>query len=170
MKQAAGLQLDGMDDKGDTFRLFDLGSFLPGRQLLVNVSMSVVSLLAQEQELETLVLAQRVLNETQMRILLALLAFPTSCPQEVLLASYHCAYEVLLRFFLSPDTTIVTTWNTQVQEYRKLLSEAKERGTLRKEMRGVYNALFSSRQKLEELGITVRPRKDGYYLASLKEK
>jgi hypothetical protein len=56
-------------------------------------------------------------------------------------------------------------WNKQVQEYRKQLSEAKERGTLRKEMRGVYNALFSSRQKLEGLGITIRPRKDGYYLA-----
>src|SRR5438876_3893545 len=150
MKQAVGLQLDGMGNKIDTFRLFDLGSLLPGRQLLVNVSIAVISLLSKESEPEVQVIAQRVLNETQMRVLLPLLAFPTSCPQEVLLASYQCTYEVLLHFFLAPDTSIVATWNTQVQQYRKLLSEAKERGTLRKEMRGVYNDIFSSRQKLEE--------------------
>ena len=170
MSQITYPQSDRVKKDIDTFRLFDLGDLLPDRRILVNVSISVVSLLVKEYGSEVRVLAQRVLSESQMRVMLPLLSFPSCCPQEVLQASYYCTYEVLLRSFLSPDANAIVAWNELVHEYRSRLVEAKEKGTRRKEMRGVYNALFSCRQKLEELSITIRSRKDGYYLAPLVHK
>jgi hypothetical protein len=56
-----------------------------------------------------------------------------------------------------------------VQEQRDRLYLAQQKKAKRTEMRGVYNALFSLRQKLEQLGLTVRSRRDGYYLALLTD-
>ncbi len=155
------------ETKRDIFHLFDLGDILPGHELLVNVSISIVSLLLKEHEQDAHVIAQRVLTDTEMRVLLPLLASPSCCPQEVLQASYHCTYEILLQSIFFTDANIIAQWNNLVQEYRRRLCDASQRRTRRMEMKGVYNALFGLRQKLEQLGLTIRSRQDGYYLSPL---
>jgi hypothetical protein len=152
----------------DIFCLFDLADLFPGRKLLVNVSTSIVSLLPGDGDQDTYVIAQRILTEAEMRMLLPLLASPTCCQQEVLQASYYCAYELLLQSVLSLDVKTSAKWKALVQEQRDRLDHAQQKKGKRTEMRGVYNALFSLRQKLEQLGLTVRVRRDGYYLALLE--
>jgi len=101
--------------------------------------------------------------------LLPLLESPTCCQQEVLQASYYCTYEFLLQSMLSSDVKTSTQWDKLVQEQRDRLHSAQQKKAKRTEMRGVYNALFGLRQKLEQLGLTVRSRRDGYYLALLAD-
>jgi hypothetical protein len=156
--------------KNDVFCLFDLAGLLPGRKLLVNVSTSIVSLLPEERNQGEYVIAQRILTEAEMRMLLPLMGSPTCCQQEVLQASYYCTYEFLLQSMLSPDVKTSMQWNKLVQEQRDRLYLAHQKKSKRTEMRGVYNALFGLRQKLEQLGLTVRSRRDGYYLALLVEE
>jgi len=151
----------------DRLHLFDLGNLLPGHEMLVNLSIPIVSFLSKEHGQEVSIIAQRVLTDTEMRVLLPLLASPSCCPQEVLQASYHCTYEVLLQSIFSADGNIMLQWNELVQEYRRRLCEAGQHKARRVEMRGVYNALYSLRQKLEQLGLTIHSRKDGYYLSSV---
>lgn len=91
------------------------------------------------------------------------------CQQEVLKASNVCDYEFLLQSLLFSDANANPQWNELVQEQRKRLHRAQERNEMRIEMRGVYNALYGLRQKLEQLGLTVRVRREGYYLTLLKE-
>jgi hypothetical protein len=153
----------------DIFCLFDLAAFSPDRKLLVNVSTSIVSLLSGDRNQDKYVIAQRVLTEAEMRMLLPLLDSPTCCQQEVLQASYYCKYEFLLKSLLFSDVNTDLQWNKLVQEQRDRLYLAQQKKAKRTEMRGVYNALFSLRQKLEQLGLTVRSRRDGYYLALLTD-
>lgn len=164
MNQAASLCIEEV--RNDMFHLFDVEDLLPSCQILVNVSIPIVSFLAKGKK-PTSIIAQRVLTDTEMRVLLPLLASPACCPQEVLQASYHCTYEILLQsvFPLSGSTTV--QWNELVEEHRHRLWDANERKTRRMEMRGIYNALYTLRQKLEQVGLTVRSRKDGYYLSAL---
>lgn len=150
----------------DRLHLFDLENLLPGYVLLVNVSTPIVSVLLKRHEQESSIIAQRVLTDTEMRVLLPLLASPSCCPQEVLQASYHCTYEVLLQSIFPANGIVSVQWNELVQEYRRRLCDADQRKARRAEMRGIYNALYSLRQKLEQLGLTIRSRRDGYYLAS----
>lgn len=154
--------------RSDRIHVFDLGNVLPDCTFLVNISMSILSLLRKEQEPSEHIIAQRVLTQTEMRVLLPLLSSPASCPQEVLQASYYCTYDVLHQAIFAESEAAIAQWNALVEEYRQRLSEADRKGTRRSELRGVYNALFSLRQKLEQLGITIRARKDGYYLAVLR--
>jgi len=151
--------------KKDFFCLFDLGELFPGRKLLVNISTSIVSLVSGDRKQDEYVIAQRILTEAEMRMLLPLLASPTCCQQEVLQASYYCAYDFLVRSMLFSDVNTNAQWNKLVQERRDRLYLAQQKKAKRTEMRGVYNALFGLRQKLEPLGLTVRTRRDGYYLA-----
>jgi hypothetical protein len=155
--------------KNDFFCLFDLADLSPGRKLLVNVSTSIVSLLSEDHDQDKYVIAQRILTEAEMRMLLPLLDSPTCCQQEVLQASYYCKYEFLLQSLLFPDVNTDLQWNKLVQEHRDRLHLAQQKKAKRTEMRGVYNALFGLRQKLEQLGLTVRARRDGYYLALLMD-
>src|SRR5215813_12906498 len=97
--------------KNDVFCLFDLADLVPGRKLLVNVSTSIVSLLPGDDDPDQYVIAQRILTEAEMRMLLPLLASPTSCQQEVLQASYYCTYEVLLQSMLFSDGSTSTQWD-----------------------------------------------------------
>lgn len=154
--------------RNDRLHLFDLGGLLPGYGMLVNLTMPIVSLLAREHESRTPIIAQLVLTDTEMRVLLPLLASPSCCPQEVLQASYHCTYEVLLQSIFSADGSTMLQWNELVQEYRCRLYKAGQHKARRTEMRGVYNALYSLRHKLEQLGLTIRSRKDGYYLSPVE--
>lgn len=153
--------------KNDVFCLFDLADFVPDCKLLVNISTSIISLLPGDLDQDKYVLAQRILTEAEMRMLLPLLNSPTCCQQEVLQASYSCTYEFLLKALLSPDGKTNTQWNELVQEQRDRLHLAQQKKARRTEMRGVYNALFGLRHKLEPLGLTIRVRRDGYYLSSL---
>lgn len=145
--------------------LFELGDLAPGRKLLINVSVSIVSLLPDESDQDTYVIAQRALTEAEMRMLLPLLASPKCCPQEVLQASYCCTYEFLLQSLLFPDGKTSTQWNELVRQQWERLNLASGQKTKRTEMRGVYNALFGLRQKLEPFSLTIRSKRDGYSLA-----
>jgi len=159
------IQINPSQAKNDIFCLFDLADLHPGRKLLVNVSTSIVSLLPGSCDPDEYVIAQRILTEAEMRMLLPLLDSPTCCQQEVLQASYSCTYEFLLQSMLSPNGQTNAQWNELVQQQRDRLHLAQQKKAKRTEMRGVYNALFSLRQKLEQLGLTVRVRRDGYYLS-----
>jgi hypothetical protein len=164
------VQINQSKAKNDIFCLFDLADFVPGRKLLVNISTSIVSLLSGDRDQDEYVLAQRVLTEAEMRMLLPLLDSPTCCQQEVLQASYSCTYEFLLQSMLSPDGQTSVQWSKLVQEQRDRLHLAQQKKARRTEMRGVYNALFGLRQKLERFGLTVRSRRDGYYLSPVVEE
>jgi len=108
--------------------------------------------------------AQRVLTEAEMRMLLPLLDNPTCCQKEVLQAGYYCTYEFLLQAMLSPDGKTSAQWNELVEAQRSRLHLASAKKAKRTEMRGVYNAIFGLRQKLEQLGLNIRVRRDGYYI------
>lgn len=161
--------LHPLEVKSDIFHLFDLEEIHPGYKLLVNTSLSIVSLLPKEQRQEALVVAQRILTASEMRVLLPLLALLPCCPQEVLQASYYCEYKVLLQALFSTDASSLAHWDSLVQEHRLRLTHASQRRTRRREMKGVYNALFALRQKLEQLGLTIRSRQDGFYLSPLAQ-
>src|SRR5258708_22071452 len=139
-------------EKGnDLCFLFDIDVFIPGCQIVVNVSVPIISLLSKGHVLDRYVISQRVLSDTEIRILLPLLSSPLCCPQDVLHASYHCTYEVLLQSLLSPSAQ----WHELVQEHRRILDAAHQQKAQRGEMRGVYNALSSLRQKLRQLGLNI---------------
>src|SRR5436309_2702419 len=121
--------------KNDIFCLFDLADLSPGRKLLVNVSTSIVSLLPGDRDQDKYVIAQRILTEAEMRMLLPLLASPTCCQQEVLQASYCCTYEILLQSMLFSDGKIRAQWNELVQEQRDRLHLAQQKKAKRTEMR-----------------------------------
>jgi hypothetical protein len=74
----------------------------------------------------------------------------------------------LLKSLFSPDVS--TQWDELVQQQRNYLNHAQEQKAQRTAMRGVYNAMYGLRQKLEQFGLTVRVRRAGYYLASFVEK
>jgi hypothetical protein len=156
--------------QNDTFCLFDLVDLCSGRKLLVNISTLIISLLCLDGSQENCVVAQRVLTEAEMRMLLPLLDTPTCCQQEVLQAGYCCAYEFLLKAMLSPDGKTSAQWNEPVQQQRERLHLASMQKARRTAMKGVYNALFNLRRKLEQLGLTVRVRSDGYYLCKIDER
>lgn len=151
--------------KNDVFCLFELAELFPGRKLLVNVSALIVSLWPGDGDQEKYVIAQCILTEAEMRMLLPLLENPTCCQQEVLQASYYCAYDILLQSMVFSDRNAGAQWNELVQVQRDRLHLAQQKKAQRTEMRGVYNALFGLRQKLEPLGLTIRSKRVGYYLA-----
>ena len=153
--------------ESDTFCVFDLGDIFPDHTLLVNVSFFIVSLLSNELDQSDYVIAQCIITNTEMRMLLPLLDAPVCCQKEVLRAGYYCTYEFLLKVLLSPDVQTTNEWNELVRvqwEHLNLASAKNAQGT---EMKGVYNALFTLRQKLEQLGLTVRSKRDGYYLCKM---
>jgi hypothetical protein len=156
-----------VETKSDIFHLFDLEEIHPGCKLLVNISMSIVSLLPKEPKQEALVVAQRILSASEMRVLLPLLTFLPCCPQEVLQASYFCEYTILLQALFSTDVYVIAQWDKLVQEHRLRLTDASQRKTRHREMKGVYNALFALRHKLEQLDLSIRSRQDGFYLSPL---
>ena len=145
--------------------LFDLEDFYSGRKLIVNVSQSIISLLPGEDDQDEYIIAQCVLKESEMRVLLPLLYSPACCKQEVLQASYSCAYKFLLHFLLFRTDRSIVLWTNLVQEHRDRLQLAQQKKTQREEMRLVYNALSSLRRKLKPLGLAIRRRRDGYYLS-----
>ena len=152
----------------DTFCHFELETLLPGHILLVNTSLFILSLLPVHGDTDEYVVAQRILTESEIRMLLPLLEFPSCCQQEVLKASYDCAYAFLLQSL--PLSKVNPAWDNLVQRERECLQLAQEKKMLRTEMRGVYNALFGLRQKLAPLGLTVRVHRNGYALAPLVER
>jgi hypothetical protein len=168
-----GLSVQHAHDSGktrnDTFCIFDLVDIFPGHMLLVNISLFIISLVSHDLEQSNCIIAQCILTDTEMRMLLPLLDNPTCCQKEVLQAGYYCTYEFLLKALVSPNVQTTNEWNAfvRVQWERFHLASAKK--GKRAGRRGVYNALFGLRQKLEPLGLTVRLRRDGYYLAPLVE-
>ena len=154
-------------EKSDFLCLFELSDLCSDRRLLVNISQSIVSLLPGKSNQDAYVIAQRIFTESEMRVLLPLLDSPTCCQQAVLQASRSCAYEFLLQSLFFSDVSTSLQWGKLVQEQRDRLYRAQEQKAQRTEMRGVYNALFGLRPKLEQFGLTVRVHREGYYLALL---
>lgn len=156
--------------ENDQFCLFELEAPFLGRSLLVNISKSIISLLPGESDQCEHVIAQHILTEAEMRMLLPLLENPTCWKPAILQASYCCTYEFLLQSLLfSDDANTNPQWNELVQQQRERLQHAQQKKTQRNEMRAVYNAIFGLRPKLEQLGLTIRVRRDGYYLGLLVE-
>ena len=151
----------------DSFCVFGLANMLPGHTLLVNVSFFILSLSYFDSNHENCIIAQRILTEGEMHMLLPLLENPTCCKPEVLQASYSCTSELLLQALFSSDVSTSKQWNELVQQQRDLLRLASEQKAKRTKMKGIYNALYSLRRKLEQLGLTIRVREGGYYLAPL---
>src|SRR5579864_6055733 len=116
----------------DLFYLSDLADIFPGYKLLVNVSLSIISLLDSHQE--NGVITQRVLTEAEMRMLIPLLDAPTCCQQEVLKASYDCTYEFLLESLPLSDLDVNPRWNELVRAERERLHRAQEKKVMRAEM------------------------------------
>jgi hypothetical protein len=67
--------------------------------------------------------------------------------------------------FLRPRLPICTPGSKSGKNTGFFLAclQNSEQKAKRVEMRGIYNALFGLRQKIEQLGLTVRSRRDGYY-------
>jgi hypothetical protein len=136
------IQRNNGNAKSDVFCLFELADLFPGRKLLVNASVFIVSLLPGKHDQDEYVIAQRLLREAEMRMLLPLLENPTCCQQAVLQASYSCTYECLLQSLLFSDANTNQRWKELVQEQRERLERAQQKKAQRTEMRAVYNALF----------------------------
>ena len=154
--------------QSDLFRLFDLYTLLRGYILHVNISLFIISLLPAHRETDAYIVAQCLLTEGEIRVLLPLLDFPSCCPQEVLKTSYDCTYEFLLQSL--PLSKVNPAWDNLVQTQRECLHLAQAQKAMRTEMRGVYNALSGLRQKLSPLGLAIRVHRDGYCLVSLMER
>jgi hypothetical protein len=103
-------------------------------------------------------------------MLLPLLSDPVCCQQEVLQASFYCTYEFLQKSLFLPDVSTNKQWNELVQEQRDRLYVAQQKKARRTEMKGVYPVLFGLRKKLEQFGLTIRVKRERYYLSPFIEK
>ena len=136
------------------FRFFTLPSVLPeGHVLVLNThaySLSTYVLTELSAERHGLV-AQEVLTELEMYVLLALLeAYPQYCPYEVLRTAI--TDEVLSRA-------------------RTTVHRAVEHKTLNRSMKPIRNILSRCRAKLHAFGIDVRSiHSEGYILTALRTK
>ncbi len=108
MRQTEGTKvLDNVQQ--NVLYLFDLADIFPGYKVLVNVLLFIVSLV--DCNRENRVIAQNILTEAEVRVLLPLLENPTGCQQAVLQASYFCTSEFLLKSLLFSDANTNPQWN-----------------------------------------------------------
>jgi hypothetical protein len=157
--------------------LFSLDRLLPvGQRLSVNTHCLVISLVSTTAVNGNPILLQSRLTEQQLRVLLPLLKWPGSCFHELLLASLFCSWRQLLAGLFPMLGTAGGEWLAVVQETAELLERAQEQGTLRKELKPLYNELSELRAKLRPfgLGIAICTSRAAYALfalpASLEEE
>ena len=153
MHKAINIQRSRVED----LYFFPLEGLLPaGQALSVNTTNLIISLVSTNSvNGNNPILLQRLLTETDMRLLLLLLESPYFCPQEVLRASLYCSYSGLLAGLFSSETAARVEWQTTIEEQRLLLRRAQELGTWKKELKPLYNALSRLRSKLRPFGLQV---------------
>jgi len=133
---------------------FSLEGLLPkGEMLAVNRELGFASILTYDGQ-SPRILAEQYFTPTEISMLMPLLvSYPDYCPNEQLLASF------------SGGTT-----EADIEESRKRLLRAKERGEWDMMMRPMRNALSRVRMKLNTLGIDVRSIfETGYLLRPYSE-
>jgi hypothetical protein len=153
MKKAINVQRSKVDD----LYFFLLEGLLPaGQALSVNTTNLIISLVSTNSvNGNNPILLQQSLTETDIRLLLLLLQSPYFCPQELLRAGLFCSYSGLLAGLFSSETAAGAEWQTTIEEQRLLLRRAQERGTWKKELKPLYNALSKLRSKLRPFGLQV---------------
>src|ERR1700730_16115318 len=128
--------------------LFSLEGLLPvDQRLSVNTLCLIVSLVLTNSTSGNPILRQRLLTESQMRLLLTLLQPPHYCPHEVLDASLFCSFRGLQAGLFSSEHTVREEWLTAIQQTRLRLEHAEAQGIWRKELKQLYNALSELRAK-----------------------
>ncbi len=122
--------------------LFFLIGLLPVDEALsVNTDCLVVSLVLTNSTSGNPILRQRLLTESQMRLLLTLLQSPHYCPHEVLYAGLFCSFQGLLAGLFSSEHIAREEWLTAIRETGLRLEHAEAQGMLRKELKQLYNSL-----------------------------
>lgn len=140
----------------DDLRLFALGGLLPaGQALSVNTTHLILSLVSTNSVNGNPILRQKLLTETNMRLLLPLLESPHYCSHEVLRASLFCSYPGLLAGLFSPEIAAGAEWQSSIEEQCLLLQRAQELATWKKELKPLYNALSTLRPSLHPFGLQV---------------
>ncbi len=116
--------------------LFFLIGLLPVDEALsVNTDCLVVSLVLTNSTSGNPILRQRLLTESQMRLLLTLLQSPHYCPHEVLYAGLFCSFQGLLAGLFSSEHIAREEWLTAIRETGLRLEHAEAQGMLRKELK-----------------------------------
>jgi hypothetical protein len=152
MKSTIRMQRSGEDD----LRYFPLKGLLPACQALsVNTTHLILSLISANPVNGNPILVQRVLTETDMRLLLPLLESPHYCSQEVLRASLFCSYPGLLVGLFSSAAAASEEWWSTIEEQHLLLQRAQQQRTWKKELKPLYNALSKLRSKLHPFGLEI---------------
>jgi hypothetical protein len=158
------------NERKDDLHFFPLEGLLPADQALsVNTAYLIVSLVSTNSVSGNPILRQRPMTELQMRLLLPLLESPHFCPHEVLYASLFCSYRGLLAGLFSSDCTARKEWQTTIEEKRVFLQRAHESGSLKRDLKPLYNALSKLRSKLRPFGleIAISTSRSAYALISL---
>jgi len=159
-----------VDGRESELPLFSLDGLLPVDQALsVNSDCLVVSLVSTDSASANPILLQRLMTELQMRLLLPLLESPHYCPHEVLYASLFYSYRGLLAGLFSSDCIARKEWQTTIEEKRVFLQRAHESGSLKRDLKPLYNALSKLRSKLRPFGleIAISTSRSAYALISL---
>jgi hypothetical protein len=140
----------------ENLRLFSLEGLLPpGQALSVNTSYLIVSLISTTLVNGNPILLESRVTETDMRLLLTLLASPYYCSQEALLASLFCSYQGLIAGLFSPDSTAKEEWQNTVAEQHLLLQRTQEGGAWKKELGPLSKTLSKLRSKLHPFGLEI---------------
>ena len=158
------------NERKDDLHFFPLEGLLPaGEALSVNTVYLIVSLVSTNSVSGNPILLQRPMTELQMRLLLPLLESPHYCPHEVLYASLFYSYRGLLAGLFSSDCTAREEWQTTIEEKRVFLQRAPESGSLKRDLKPLYNALSKLRSKLRPFGleIAISTSRSAYALISL---
>src|SRR3989454_8082604 len=162
--------LGAFNQREDDLLLFPLEGLLPaGQALSVNTNYLILSLVLTNSTSVNPILLQRLLTELQMRLLLPLLESPHYCPHEVLYTSLFYSYRGLLAGLFSSDCTAREEWQTTIEEKRVFLQRAHESGSLKRDLKPLYNALSKLRSKLRPFGleIAISTSRSAYALISL---
>ena len=158
------------NERKDDLHFFPLEGLLPaGQALSVNTAYLIISLVSTNSVSGNPILLQRPMTELQMRLLLPLLESPHYCPHEVLYASLFYSYRGLLAGLFSSDCTAREEWQTTIEEKRVFLQRAHESGSLKRDLKPLYNALSKLRSKLRPFGleIAISTSRSAYALISL---
>jgi len=169
MEEAVKAQWSSNERKDD-LHFFPLEGLLPaGQALSVNTAYLIISLVSTNSVSGNPILLQRPMTELQMRLLLPLLESPHYCPHEVLYASLFYSYRGLLAGLFSSDCTAREEWQTTIEEKRVFLQRAHESGSLKRDLKPLYNALSKLRSKLRPFGleIAISTSRSAYALISL---
>lgn len=133
------------DEREGELPFFSLDGLLPiGQALSVNRRCLIVSLISTNSMSANPVLLQSLVTELQLRVLLPLLESP-----------HYCSHQLLLASLFVPQGAGRDEWLAVMQETGVLLERAQHLGTLRKELKQLYNVLSELRAKLRPFGLGI---------------